>query len=181
MRRALVGLALTVFVFPGPDQASAEWGRDFFAGVKRDFRRNNSWPDVFVDADRQFVAHGVMLAMNSGWQHQNTLHAHHFDAHQRLTLSGETKVRAILLNSPPQRRTLYVQRGDSTEATASRIEAVQQAAMRNAPAGQLPEVIESNTVVEGWPADEIDAIHTKFRASQPEPRMKEKNLGSATQ
>lgn len=181
MRRAFFGLALTVLALDPAKPVSAEWGKDFFAGVRRDFQRNNSWPDVFVNADRQSVHNTVMLATNAGWQHQNTMHSHHFDSNQRLTLSGETKVRAILLKSPAQRRTLWVQQGESAEITAARIETVQQAATRYSTTGQLPEVLEVNTIVDGWPADEVDAIYTKFRSSQPEPRMKEKTIGGSTQ
>jgi hypothetical protein len=80
-------------------------------------------------------------------------------------------VRYILTQQLPERRTIFVERADSPILTAQRMDAVQQAAARILPVGELPMVAESNMIMEGWPADDVDATLQNFAKSRPMPRL----------
>src|SRR3990172_3467854 len=105
--------------------AKAQWFSNFWDGVNRDCMRNKMWPEPFLQADRKatIAPFGVMVA--NGWRRQNLLSDYHFnEENPQLNLSGETKVHYILTQMPPQRRTIFVQRGPTPDVTAARIRMV---------------------------------------------------------
>ena len=70
---------------------------------------------------------------------------------------------------PPNRRTIFVQRGLTPDVTALRIDVVQRAASRMVPAAMLADVVESDLPNDGWPADDVDAVAKQLErhASRP--------------
>ncbi len=152
--------------------AHAQWFSNYWSGFCRDYHRNVNWPEPFVRADRESVMLPFGIQTANGWRRQNLLSDYHFNqATQQLTEAGELKVRFILTQMPPSRRTLFVQRALTPEETVKRMEGVQLAAMRMLPNGGYPQVVESDLPNTGWPAEEIQSVTQRFRDTRPDPRM----------
>jgi hypothetical protein len=162
--------AWTILLAAAP--AQAQWFSNFCDNVCRDYKRNKYWPEPFIWADRKatIAPFGQMVA--NGWRRQNLLSDYHFNGdNTQLNSAGEAKLRYILTQMPPARRTIFVQQGLSPEETASRMNLVNQAAIRIVPPGTIPQVEESDLPNDGWPADDIDAVARKFNATRPDPRL----------
>ncbi|NLY03031.1 MAG: hypothetical protein GXY83_43825 [Rhodopirellula sp.] len=164
----VIALVFSAWAVPAQSQCLDE----FFHSVKRDFRRNNCWPEPFVRPDRVATRVPFAMMVNAGWQNQNLLGAYHFDENGvDLNEAGELKVRAILAETPPHHRNIYVERAPTQDRTVARVAAVQKRAAELSLYGETPAVFVSNVLAPGWPADEVDAIGRKFYASAPEPRL----------
>lgn len=136
------------------------------------WKLNHDWPAPFIAADREAVNAPLVAQGQKGWQRQNLLGAHYFDpTTNQLTRAGELKVRQVLTQNLPERRTIFVEKALSGQLTAARVDAVQQAAVRMLPAGDLPEVAESNMIFEGYPAADVDATMNAFEKTRPDPRI----------
>lgn len=173
MRRFVLGLMVcgAMGTSAAPAVAGDAW-HDFWHGVKRDFHRNNCWPDPFVYPDRAGVIQPFAVQVQNGWRLQNLMADHHFDANsQQLTLAGKEKVRWILTQAPERFRTVFVQRGVSADQTATRVDSVQQFAANIMPAGELPAVEETNLAPRGWPAEEINDTFVKYRTTARPPQL----------
>src|SRR5262245_49791452 len=154
------------------DAAQAQWFENFKHNFKRDFRRNTMWPEPFLQADRDATMAPFAIQTANGWRRQNLISDYHFDdATNQLTLAGESKLRFILTQMPPSRRTIFVQQGHSGEITEARMHSVNRVAQRIVPPGMVAQVVESNLSNEGWPAADIDAVTRKFIATTPDPRL----------
>ncbi|MGD9644112.1 MAG: hypothetical protein AB7U73_00480 [Pirellulales bacterium] len=159
--------AWTAFLSVQPVYAGDFWDR-----FCREYKRNQYWPEPFIWADRKatIAPFGQMVA--NGWRRQNLMSDYHFnDTDTQLNVAGEDKLRYILTQMPPSRRTIFVQRGLTPEETASRINLVHNAAIRIVPAGYVPDVQESDLPNDGWPADDTDAVARRFNATRPDPRL----------
>ena len=87
--------------------------------------RNRCWPNPFIEPDRQSVRSVIELMAHNGWRRQNLLSDHHFDAETgELNVVGERRVHYILTQTPPQRRTIYVEQGRREDKSAERVAAV---------------------------------------------------------
>jgi hypothetical protein len=152
--------------------AEAQWFESFKQKVKIDYKRNKYWPEPFIWADRKAVIAPFSQMVANGWRRQNLLSDYHFnDTETQLNVAGEAKVRYILTQMPPSRRTIFVQRGLTGEETASRVNLVHHAALGIVPMGVMPNIAESDLPNDGWPADDIDAVARKFNATRPAPRL----------
>ncbi|MBN1911421.1 MAG: hypothetical protein JW818_16885 [Pirellulales bacterium] len=146
--------------------------------VIRDTKRNRCWPEPFVCPDRQAVRSPFVAMVAKGWIRQNTLGEHHFEPETgKLTYAGILRVRKILLEGPPQHRTIYVHRSLNPKETAARVDAVQQLASETVRTGELPPVLETNLPAPGWPAEQVDAVGRRYRDSIPLPRLPEASSG----
>jgi hypothetical protein len=164
----LVVLSLVVGSSLASGTAEAQW----FSNLKKVYHRNAMWPEPFLQPDREATMTPFAIQVANGWRRQNLLSDYHFSDHNhQLTQAGEVKLRYILTQMPPMRRTVFVQQGLSPEVTESRLVAVQRAATRIAPPGQVADVVESNLPNDGWPAEDIDAVTRKFNATRPDPRL----------
>ncbi len=180
MKASLVSTLSIVLLFAAsavPVQAQYVL-EDFAHSVKRDFKRNNCWPEPFVRPDRVSVRVPFALMVHAGWQQQNLLGLYHFKENgAELNEAGQLKVRSILAETPPHHRTIYLQRAISEEQTAARMETVQELVAKLSVNSETPSVVLSSAPASGWPADEVDAIGRKFQASAPQPRLPEAALG----
>jgi hypothetical protein len=169
---------VTVAIFSAAAPAHAQWfstskcensaWQRYWAG----WRSNNSWPVQWVGYDRAAVCTPLSIQAEKGWHRTNLLGSYHFDANtNQLNHAGENKIRFILTHQIPERRTIFVERSLSNEVTALRVDAAQQAAVAMLPAGELPAVAESNLVLEGWPAEDVEATLRGFSKSRPSPRL----------
>jgi hypothetical protein len=161
--------------------ADAQWFSNFREEVRRGYRRNNAWPEPFIWADREATMKPFGIMVANGWRRQNMLSDYHFNEdNPQLNLAGETKLRYILTQMPPNRRTVFVQRGLSPDVTAMRIDLVQRAAGRMTPPGFVADVVETDLPNDGWPADDIDAIAKKWQATRPDPRLQKASNGDGS-
>ena len=181
MRRVLFSCTLLAACAGLAQSASAEnifhrcWRH-----MGRDFARNNHWPEPFIYQDRDAVVRpfGVMIA--KGWQVQNTLLEYHFrpaDSAGGLTEAGVLKMQRILSDPAPQRRVVYVERGDSPQETATRIAAVQAAAIHHIPPGMQPQVYPTAIQARPWPAENVRTITEAYKNSQRKPALPAPSAG----
>ncbi len=182
MRRFITLTLVALLLALMTQTAQAGW-RDFWFRVHVDRHRNNAWPEPFQTMDRQSVAAAFAPMSAAGWQVQNTMTEHDFDANTgQLTRAGASKLRWIATQAPPQRRTVFVLRGDSEDQTAWRIDTVQQMLTRFVPDGPLPEVVRTNDAPHGANGGQTYDVWTKFQQVQPQPKLPEAaGLGGGTQ
>jgi hypothetical protein len=170
-------VALTVLACATPAKAQScdecdSWFSRFCDNFKRDCKRNQYWPEPFLYADRKAVIAPFGQMVANGWRRQNLISDYHFrEDSPQLTLAGEEKLRYILTQMPPSRRTVFVQQGLSSDITAARINSVHRAALHIVPAGVTPDVVETDLPNDGWPADDIDAVARRWSATRPDPRL----------
>jgi hypothetical protein len=166
-RKAWVWLTLLAAFAPGYAHAEG-----WFPKIRRDFRRNNCWPQPFNIPDRIAVRSPFEVMIDNGWQVQNTLSDEHFDPETgELIGAGELKVRSILIESPKGRRRVFVLRGKDPEDTVRRERSVQQYAARILHPGERPEIGEASFRPRGTPAERIFDIDSRYSASAPDPRL----------
>ncbi|MEX0678216.1 MAG: hypothetical protein WD063_14140 [Pirellulales bacterium] len=165
-------LLVMLAVLASGGKAHGQWFEQFKQNCKRDYHRNSMWPEPFLQADRNAVMCPFAIQTANGWRRQNLLSDYHFnEATNQLTLAGESKLRYVLTQMPPTRRTVFVQQGLSTDVTEGRMHAVERSAEGIVPTGMVANVVESNLPNEGWPAADIDAVTRKFIATTPDPRL----------
>ena len=154
---------------------------DFFASIVRDFKRNHMWPEPFVHADRAAVAIPIGIEVANGWRKQTLLCSYHFkEDSAQLTQAGELKLHWILTQVPPQRRVVFIQRATFADVTAARVDAVQQTAVRMQPAGGMPQIVESDTPMEGWPAEQVNNLFINVEKSRPAPILPKPQDGTGS-
>ena len=170
---SVVGMVLIVSGFAA--QASAEILCEACNSIARDVKRRQCWPEPFVGPDRASVRSPFVIQVANGWRRQNMLGEFHFEpGSKQLTEAGRLKVRWILTACPQQHRLIYVHIGLNAEETSTRIATVQKLAAHIAP-NNVPPVMSTSIPDEGWPADEVDLIGRKFRATMPDPRLPASN------
>ncbi len=139
---------------------------------KRDYHRNQCWPEPFIAGDRQAVIVPFQIMADNAWQRQNLLNDYHFvEGTTELNNAGQYRLRWIITKAAPQRRAIYVERSLSDEATAERIRAVQNAVARLAPNRPPLPVYESNLGAGDWLGEDADATLRDAAKSRPEPRL----------
>jgi hypothetical protein len=179
MSRCVLLFLVVWAVFTSAAPAQAQWFENFKQNFKRDFRRNTMWPEPFLQPDRNAVMAPFAIQTANGWRRENLISGYHFDeANGQLTLAGESKLRFILTQMPPTRRTVFVQQGDLAETTEVRMRAVERASQRIVPPGMMAQVVQSNLPDAGWPAADIDAVTRKFIATTPDPRLPSGGISS---
>jgi hypothetical protein len=172
MRRWLLGSAATVglSLLAGSALAGNGWN-DFWCRVHTDWHRNNAWPEPFVSADRAAVREPFCMQADNGWKMHNTIGTYLYDAEtQQLNRAGELLVRWIVTQAPMHRRAVFVLKGDTPEATATRVASVQAAVAKYA-TGPVCPVMLTDTEPSGWSASYIDAMTQQFQATIPAPRL----------
>ncbi len=172
MPRILTVLVVAAVSLTASAKVRANWFKSFYHDVHSGFHTNNMWPQPYIDPDRKAVKEPLAIMHARGWQRNNLLGEHHFEEDQKkLTAAGVLRVKAILANSPPQFRTVYVEKGRNRAVTETRIDAIQQAIMEMELEGQLPAVLASDMTVEGWSSEYVDAVGRKYQSSIPQPRL----------
>jgi hypothetical protein len=168
-----VATALVAAVLASPAPATAGDGYPgFWVDVNTGYHRNKYWPEPFVMQDRAFVAAPFMVMTQKGWEEQNLMGQNYFKKDTgELNESGQRKVRWIMTQAPVGHRTVFIERGNTPQITAERMEGARKFADRIAIGGEVPDVRESNMTVYGWPAEYTDAIMTKYNSSLPDPRL----------
>ena len=179
MRKAIWPALALVLAAAGTVQA--DWLKDFYGECKRDFHRNNAWPEPFNYPDRDAIYAPFAVMVHNGWRMQNTLGKHHFrPGGMELTEAGQLRVMWILTEAPPPYRTIFVERGETAAATAARVRSVQLTGQKLSVDGAMPIVMEAAVPARGWPADQIDATTRQWLNSVPAPRLPTGGGGGAS-
>ncbi len=177
MLRTVLTVMLIGAGLVGPPTVRADWFERAKEVLHRDFKRNNCWPRPFSVPAREATRAPFFSMIDNGWRRQNLLGDHYFAKDSdELTRAGALKIRWIMTQTPPARRILFVQRGLSSEQTVARVNAVEKVASQFVVEG-APTIIQTDIMAQGWPADYVDAVDQKWRASIPPPRLPEASRG----
>jgi hypothetical protein len=151
--------------------AQAGWG-EFWHRVNVDFHRNNCWPHPFQEQDRDLIRAPLIAMTAAGWRQNNTLSDHFFSTDDHaINQAGELKIRWIVTQAPPHRRTVFVLRGGTQQATNARVTAVQRIVDRYAGPGEQPAVVVTEMNPPGASGDYFDQVDRQFKQSIPAPRL----------
>ncbi|MDA1049657.1 MAG: hypothetical protein O3C40_04135 [Planctomycetota bacterium] len=174
MRQTTLVLAFVAAVVTA-SVTQAGW-TEFWDRVHLDWHRMNSWPEPFLHADKDLARQPLLAMTDNGWRMQNTLSDHLFDIERHsLTQAGALKVRWIVTQAPPHRRTVFVLRGTTPDATLARVDAVQEAITQLVPQGNRPEVLLTDIIPIGGSGDYFDAVDRALKDSIPPPRLPDAN------
>ncbi len=125
MSRSLTAVLLVGMALGACSTAQAQWS-SLWDSTYHDYRRNVEWPEPFLQPDRAATVAPFALMIANGWRRQNLLSDYHFlDDGAQLNLAGETRLRWILTQQPPNRRTIFVQRGLTQDLSMARVGMVQ--------------------------------------------------------
>jgi hypothetical protein len=173
MRALLVGAVFVSLVLS--DSGSACGGERLkyhWYKWKAAYRANLMWPQPYLEPDRWHARAPFDVMVAKGWQEQNTLTDDHFlPGKAELSETGRLKVADILINSPAQFRTIYVERTWEGASTADRMRAVQEYAAQRLPEAGEVAVAETVRKRYGTSAEYTDNVLRQFQASQPVPRL----------
>jgi uncharacterized membrane protein YgcG len=164
----ICGLAATLAL---TSATQADW-YSFCYRNKVDFRRNGAWPEPFQSADRALAREYWNIQVNNGWRLQNTVgNCFYEEGSNDLTRAGELKIKQIVTQNPVHRRTVFVLMAETQAVTAKRVDAVQRAVSKYVPEGPLPQILLTDSDVEGGSGDYFDQISNAYRQSIPAPRL----------
>lgn len=137
------------------------------------------WPDPYRWQDRASVRTHLEAQRSAGWMTTTTLYEQHFDPEtNELNQAGKVHLRWILLHVPPNRRTTWVQAGETADVSRTRL-----ASVKNATASvfgpEAPAVMLRVCEPYGAPAQEVDLVRRAYLSSWPVPRLPTKSSGQA--
>jgi hypothetical protein len=148
--------------------------------VRRGYHRNEAWPWPYICPDRVAVREPFCMMVDNGWRRQNLLGPHHFHAEtNKLTTAGELRVRWVMTQAPPNRRSLFIERSIEPAITAERVAVVREYAAQVAVNGQVAQVTDTHLLSEGRPASVVDATNVRFQESLPPPILPPTSYSSA--
>jgi hypothetical protein len=135
-----------------------------------EFWENQLWPEQYIGPARRGICQSFDVMTRNGWRRHNLLGPAHFDrTGMELSEAGRLKVQWILTQSPPNHRTVFIERSRDPQQTAARLESVQAlAANLSTDAADVQE-----TDIRDWgrPASTVDAVFTGFSANQRVPML----------
>jgi len=174
MLRTLLAVLAVIVTLAAANPAQAAWG-GFWQRVRLDFQRVNCWPEPFIHADWADVRAFTNAMVANGWRAQNTLGTHYFDPDtQLLNQAGQLKLRWILTQAPPERRTVFVLRATTPDANAARMKTVQEHVAAIVPEEMSPPVVQTDVEPRGRSGAYIFAVDSMIRSSIPAPRLPER-------
>lgn len=187
MRRMVVVFGFTLVMLVAVEDAQAGWQsmkanwHIFWQRVHTDWHRNNAWPEPFTVVDRAAVDQPLAIMVNNGWRLQNTISSQLFDQEtQELTRAGEMKVRWILTQMPPHRRSIFVLRGNTAEVTKIRVQSVQKAAATTLGDVNGALIAVTDTIPQGGSGDYYERVNQGYQDSVPSPRLPSTNSGGSS-
>jgi hypothetical protein len=152
---------------------SGEWLKKCKADFHRAYYLNRAWPEPYVGPDRMAVRAPFAVMVSKGWQDQNTLTGDHFESEGiALSETGRLKVADVLVNSPPQYRTIFIEKswGDGP-TTPQRVKAVEDYVNDRMPEFAPVSVAETLRQRPWTAGDMTDNTLRQWQATQPTPRL----------
>ncbi|MBX7075097.1 MAG: hypothetical protein K1X71_18295 [Pirellulales bacterium] len=172
-------LLITFGLLSTHSAAASDWSRRaklkfeaWKAECHHAWHMNNIWPEPYIAPDRAACRAPFEVMVAQGWQEQNTLTDDHFE-HDKAQLSetGRLKVADILINSPEQNRTIFVERVWEGPATEDRIREVQKFVAQRLPEAGMVQVEETIRRRPTMSGEYTDNVLRGYQASQPTPRL----------
>jgi hypothetical protein len=155
-----------------PPAAPTPQTENWWQRWKRDYHRNQCWPEPFVAADRQAEIVPFQIMADNAWQRQLLLSSYHFvEGTTELNEAGKHKLIWILTRAPAQRRAVYVERLLSDKTTAERVLAVRKALVTLAPDYARLPVYQSSLGPGEWSGEQAVATQTAKEKTTPDPRL----------
>lgn len=146
------------------------------------YHHNQQWPWPFFCPDRVAVREPFAMMVDNGWRRQNLLGEHHFAPESdKLTTAGELKIRWIVNQAPPERRSIFVERALDPADTELRLSIVRDYAARASFDGQEPPVAATHLESEGRPAGTVDWVYVRFQENMPAPVLPAKSSTNFSQ
>lgn len=157
---------------------AGDWMKRKWNKFKYEFHMNKIWPDPYVLPDRALTRAPFDVMVAKGWQEQNTLTSDHF-VHDEAKLSetGQMKVADILINSPMQYRTIFVEKTWQGVTTEERMVAVQEWVGEHMPEFSPVAVAETLRKGPGVSAEYTNQVLEQWQATQPPPRLPAGTVG----
>lgn len=181
MRQTFTAAAAVVVVLVSVHSANAVCADDAAHYVKQGYHANVQWPWPYVCPDRVAVREPFCLMVNNGWRRQNLLGMHHFNPEtNQLNAAGQLRVQWIMTQTPPDRRSIFMERTLDTKVNAERLVAVREYATQAGIDGRAPQVAETFLISEGRPASVVDATNVKFQQAMPTPILPAAQSTSST-
>lgn len=157
-------------------QCQSTYGASQSQLYQQPYYDNRMWFKQYVWPSRRAICQAYELTVANGWRRNNLLGKYDFSPDGKgLSEAGRIRVERILVTAPPQRRTIFIERGVDSAQTAQRIEAVQTLAANMNPSTGAVDVQETYMHDEGRPAASVDAVFTGFGANQPPPVLPTSN------
>ena len=180
MRRFWMGCTLAVTLLASTTSAQAGWN-EFWARYRVDYRRNAAWPEPFNSTDWRVAREPFEIQKNNGWRLQNTIGSLLFNRDtNEVNSAGEQQIKWIVNQAPPNRRAVFVLRGDSDEQTAQRVDSVQRTVSKYVPQGELPPILLTNQDQIGGSGEYFQKIDDALKNSMPSPRLNTGGGGGAS-
>ena len=170
MKRVTTTLRVAILAAAACGSAQAGWP-ELMHEMHVDKLRNNAWPHPFRGMDAQAVSAPLEIQKNNGWRSFNTVGSMFFTEDHQLTDAGQLKVATTLTRAPSGRQVLFVLKGDTPDATAARLEAVQIAVSEMIPVGPLPQIMITDRDAEATSGEMQTAINRGMSRTMPVPRL----------
>ena len=172
VRTLLLLLPAVAALLPARAALGDNWCTRTWNDWRRQYRYNVAWPDQFLPADQCAVRAPFQAMVVNGWRAQNTICSYHFhDATGELNDTGLLKMRAVMHNTPPEYRQLYVLRGDTPAVTAARIRAVQEQATALAQGEVVPPIMITTLEPRGIRGEVVSGVNTRYLENAPVPQL----------
>lgn len=180
MLRQVVTISAIMMTLAAVAPAEANDWDEFWARYRVDHSRNRAWPQPFLQRDQYELRAPFAAMTHTGWQEQNTLTEHHFDAEKNeLNRAGMFKIQSVLRNSPPERRAIFVYAGFDQEINEKRLEGVRQQIAQWLPEDQTPSIVMTTRRPYGLPGGQADALNRNFQENLPTPAITVTTGGTA--
>lgn len=167
MRMRDLAAALAMTVTCGTALMAGEWVHQYMTT----YRRVKQWPYPHVCQDIQAAQAPMALMVDNGWRRENTLGHIMFDEDGSLNSAGTYKIKQIITQSPLSRRSVWVLRADTNDATTARVDKVQQYIAKILPEGNLPPVQVTDRAPASTSGEYLNAIERGIQSSVPPPRL----------
>jgi hypothetical protein len=167
----ILSLGIALFSCGAGAAAKADW-HSFWHGVHVDYARGNAWPQPFTDVDARAAQAPFAVMKHNGWRAHNTVgHELFRDGDAVLTAAGNRRVSMIAMQSPAERRTIYVLRGRTEAETEARLASVRHTLASLPEEGAATQVmvtdIEPAMAHGGW----VTHINRRWMSELPAPKL----------
>lgn len=160
-----------LLVAMGASSAKADW-HEFWHGLHVGYYRNNAWPDPFNELDARDVVAPFEVMKHNGWKMHNTIgHELFRDGDGALLASGSKRVYWIATQAPPNRRNVYVLRGDTERETQARVASVRETLANIDVSGRPATILITDVEPSSAPGDWATKINREWLEQLAAPRL----------
>ncbi len=169
MRRMCIVLSAFFVIGASTTFAQDRWFARWHHHIHVVKDRNTYWPKPFIEADREAVEDPFRVMVENGWKRQHLMSAHHFDGVE-LNEAGRIKAQWLVTQTPPHRRSIFVQRSLNQRETNERIRSVEVWTNKVLRGGHVT-VLASDLAPHAASGERLDQIYRKAADTIPDPRI----------